>query len=141
MKLYDFIFCDDIRHEQNNKLSLMGLYSDRIIIQSNRMVSIKWPISIPLALLLRFQIDTKDEKPDGFELEYFINKKLIANVHGKINEAKIDIATFNLTVKNLGMPVEPGKLGFTVKLLKKNKFLYSETKEEAIEILHKAMEA
>lgn len=135
MKLYDFIFCDDIRCEQNNKLSLMGLYNDCIIIYANKKNAIKWPASIALASLLRFQIDANDEKPDSFELEYFINKKSIIKTQGQVNIERTDLSAFNLAIKNRVVPIEPGILGFATKLLKKGKLLYSEIKENAIKIL------
>ena len=139
MKLHDFIFCDDIRYEQNNKLSLMGLYNDCIIIKSKSKDVIKWPVPMVLALLLRFCQDDGDEKPDNFEFEYFINKKFIVKIQGQVNIAKTSLSTFNLTIKTQGMLIEPGWLGFTVKLLKKDKLLCSETKENAIEILYEAI--
>ncbi len=139
MKLYDFIFCDDIRYEQNNKLSLMGLYNDCIIIKSNKEDAIKWPIPMSLALLLRFKRDTGDEKPDTFELEYFIDKKSIVTIQGPVNIANPSLSTFNLIMRNQGMPIAPGILGFTVKLLKKGKLLCSKNKKNAIKILHEAI--
>jgi hypothetical protein len=141
MKLYDFIFCDDIRYEQNNKLSLMGLYNDCIIIYASKKDAIKWPAPIALASLLRFQVDTSDEKPDNFELEYFMNKKPIMKIQGQVNIARTGLSAFNLAVKNRVMLIEPGMLGFAIKLLKKNKLLYSKTKENAIKILYKEVSA
>ncbi len=139
MKLYDFIFCDDIRYEQNNKLSLMGLYNDCIILKSNSKDAIKWPIPISLALLLRFQRDIDDETPDTFEFEYFIDKKSIVKIQGQVSIPKPGLSTFNLTIRNQGMPIAPGILGFTVKLLKEGKLLCSKTKKNAIKISHEAI--
>ncbi|MGD9108798.1 MAG: hypothetical protein PVI75_06485 [Gammaproteobacteria bacterium] len=141
MKLYDFIFCDDIRYEQNNKLSLMGLYNDCVIIQVNRGNAINWPLPMTLASLLRFQIEANDEKPDNFEFEYFMNGKHAIKIQGQINIDKTDLSSFNLAIKNRVVPIEPGVLGFAIKLLKKGKLLYSEIKKNAIKILYKEVGA
>jgi hypothetical protein len=139
MKLSHFIFCDDIRHEKNNKLSLMGLYNDSIIIQSRDKNKIKWPIQMILALALRFQIDVGDERPDNFKLEYFINKKSVIKIQGQVNIATASLSAFNLTLK-APIPIELGMLEFTIKLLKKDKILFTETQSNAIEILHKTIQ-
>jgi hypothetical protein len=54
MKFLDAIFCDDIRQELNNKLSLMGLYNDRMVLNINNENEITWPQPINLSALLRF---------------------------------------------------------------------------------------
>lgn len=138
MQLANFIFCDDIRYEKNNKLSLMGLYNDSIIIQSSNKDRIKWPIQMVLALVLRFRMDADDKKPDNFELEYFINKKSIAKIQGQANIPATSSSTFNLTTRT-PIPIEPGTLGFTIKLLKKDNLLFSKTQSNAIEISHKTI--
>lgn len=54
MKLIDALFCDDIRHEANNKISLMGLFNDHMVIRLDNINDSKWPLLINLSTLLRF---------------------------------------------------------------------------------------
>ena len=135
MKLKDFLFCEDVRNEIHGKLSLMGLYDDRITIRPLPEQTISWPIPLSLAIILRFQISSKDEKPDSFELEFFMNEKLIIKIPGKVNINSPEQTNFNLTVKGQGIPVELGELGFTIKLSKNSKVLFSESHKDALEIL------
>ena len=61
MQLVDFILCDDIRSEQFNKVSLMGLYNEALNIEYQDLNAIKFPIGVKLGVYIRFRID-KDDK-------------------------------------------------------------------------------
>ena len=136
MKFYDIIFCDDIRDEINNKKSLVGVYNDRIVFHTNQKVEIQWPVRTRLSVLLRFKLDSADQYPDKFEFEYFMNDKSIAKVEGAL---KIDSSRFqeqiSLPLKAEGIPLELGKLGFSIKLYKGNKLLLSEEDKQAMVVL------
>lgn len=132
MKLIDVLFCDDIRIEINNKLSLIGLYSDRIIFYVNNKAEIQWPLPTKLSILLRFKIEQKEKKPSRFELEYFLNNQSINNkIQGEINNVELHI---NLAL-TANIPLEPGHLGFSIKLFEKDNLLFSEENMDAIKIL------
>ena len=62
MKLTDFIICDDIRHEEQNKKTIVGIYNDKIIFSSKSPQGIKWPVQFPLAVFFRILFESKDEE-------------------------------------------------------------------------------
>jgi hypothetical protein len=60
MKISNFIICDDIRFEKDNKISLMGLYEEVISFNVDPSNKGKWPKLFSFAILLRMQIEDKD---------------------------------------------------------------------------------
>jgi len=134
MKLLDALFCDDVRFELNNKLSLMGLYSDRIVFRATSDKELSWPLPIKLATLLRFRLEGGDERPEAFEFEYFINDKGITKVSGAI-KAESAQSYLNLALNADGIPLEIGTLGFVVRLKKGEKIIFSEEQKHALKIL------
>jgi hypothetical protein len=135
LRLHNVIFCDDIRNEINNKLSLIGMYDDRIIFRSHDAKKIKWPIPQPLAILLRFNLKAEDEHPDRFIFEYILNEKSIAKINGTINKIEKLHASFNLSLRGQGIPLAPGNLGFRIELFNGEKLLLSEDNEQALKIM------
>ena len=135
MKIIDAIFCEDIRFEVNNKLSLMGLYSDQIIFQSNGSAAteIKWPIATTLALLLRFKIEKNEKHPDQFKFEYLIKNSPLINISGQINMDK-EQSTISIALLTPQLPLRPGNLGFSIQLLEGSESVFSYENEAAIEI-------
>lgn len=136
MKLHDVIFCDDIRNEVNNKLSLMGVYNDIIIFHVDEK-QVKWPMPFKLGIVLRFDIIHTDEYPERFEFEYFMNNKNITNISGTINKMELEHSQINLSLIGQGIPLEPGDLGFSIKLFNGNKLLLSEKNPKALNIIAK----
>lgn len=132
MKFLDAIFCDDIRQEINNKLSLMGLYNDRMVLNINKENEITWPQPINLATLLRFTLDEESEKPNIFEFEYLLNKKNIIKINGELNITTNNKSQFQLILNGVGIPLEPGNLGFSIKLYSQRKLLLSKKDESAL---------
>ena len=47
MKITDFIICDDVRMEIGNKISIMGIYNDSIIL-SVPGAETTWPVPLRL---------------------------------------------------------------------------------------------
>lgn len=135
MKLLEALFCDDIRFEVNNKLSLMGLYADRLVFRSSPDKELKWPLSVKLASLLRFRFEVDDERPDAFDFEYFINEKSTIKMSGII-KADTSKTYMNLTVMAEGIPLEIGSLGFTVRLMKNDKIVFAEDQKHALKIFN-----
>lgn len=135
MKIIDAIFCEDIRFELNNKLSLMGLYSEQIIFQSNNNTSreIQWPIAATLALLLRFKMEKNDKFPDQFKFEYFFETHQVIGLNGQINADK-NQTTISLALLTPLLPLQPGDLGFSVQLYAENDLIFSYENKSAIEI-------
>lgn len=60
MKISNFIICDDIRFEKDNKISLMGLYEEVISFNVDSASKGKWPKPFSFAILLRMQIEDSD---------------------------------------------------------------------------------
>ena len=60
MKIINFVICDDIRFEKDNKISLMGLYDDVISFNVDSSTKGKWPKPFSFAILLKIQIEEKD---------------------------------------------------------------------------------
>lgn len=134
MKLLEALFCDDVRFEVNNKLSLMGLYSDRIVFRTAPEKELKWPLPIRLATLLRFRLDPKDDRPDSFDFEYFMNEKSIVKLAGQMRSDSAQ-TYMNLTVNVEGIPLELGALGFSITLKKGDKVIFSEEQKHALKVL------
>jgi len=78
MKLIDFIICDDIRTELNNKFSLMGVYNDAFNLFVPNEVVDKWPKSLHLGFFIRLDIESIEELKniEKFVLEAKINDKI-----------------------------------------------------------------
>lgn len=134
MKLKDAIFCDDIRYENNNKISLMGIYNDRILIKAAPNMTLSWPIPLRLAIYLRFIIDEKEEHPNSFEFEYLLNNNQLAILKGNMNVVKEhNFAT--LTVVANGIQIQLGDLGYRLKLFKDKKEIFSLNEPKVIKIV------
>lgn len=135
MKIIDAIFCEDIRFELNNKLSLMGLYGDQIIFQVSESVAteIRWPMATTLALLLRFKMEKKEKHPDQFKFEYLFENSPLINISGQINMDK-NQSTISIALLTPQLPLKPGNLGFSIHLFEGNELVFSCENKTAIEI-------
>jgi len=135
MKIIDAIFCEDIRFELNNKLSLMGLYSDQIVFQVSGLdaTETQWPIATTLALLLRFKMDKNDKHPDQFKFEYLFENSPLINISGEINMDK-NQSTISIALLTPQLPLKPGNLGFSIHLFKGDEPVFSYENKTAIEI-------
>ena len=79
MKLKDFVICDDIRTEINNKVSLIGVYNDALkFIVSERAVNV-WPKIMRLGLFIRLAMDDLEEQNKIGKLV------LESSINGEIN--------------------------------------------------------
>jgi|GEM_PF-2865063 len=135
MKIIDAIFCEDIRFELNNKLSLMGLYGDQIIFQAGGSITTEtqWPIATTLALLLRFKMEKNEKHPDQFKFEYLFENSPLINISGQINMDK-NQSTISIALLTPQLPVRPGNLGFSIQLFEGVKPVFSFENKTAIEI-------
>jgi len=92
MKLKDFIICDDIRSEVNNKYSLMGIYNDALNFYIPEKFADSWPKAIHLGFYFRICIESTEELKsiNKFVLESTINDKINFNAeqffNGEIDE-------------------------------------------------------
>jgi len=60
MKITNFIVCDDIRHEEGNKISLMGVYDEVITFPVSPDKVDVWPKTLSFAVYIRAAIDRED---------------------------------------------------------------------------------
>jgi len=66
MKLVDFIICDDIRTEINNKVSLIGVYDDAINFVTQEKAANFWPKGIRLGIFIRLDfVDLEEQNEIG----------------------------------------------------------------------------
>ena len=89
MKLKDFIICDDIRTEINNKVSLIGVYNDALNFMVPERAINTWPKILRLGLFIRLSMEDPEEhnKIGKLVLESAINGEI--NFHTEqIVEAK-----------------------------------------------------
>ena len=75
MKLNDFIICDDIRTEVNNKVSLIGVYNDALNFIVPERAAALWPKAIRLGIFIRVDLESIEEfqKIGKFILKSTIN--------------------------------------------------------------------
>jgi len=76
MKIVDFIYCDDIRQEILNKVTLVGIYNDKIVLPSDA----KFPVKLRLGVYVRLLLDGSDSNVTGFRFTIGNNGKEIATV-------------------------------------------------------------
>ena len=141
MKMIDQIFCDDIRFEQLNKLSLMGVYGDRIVFKVPPGTAAATTGQLPpinLSFFLRFELDRDglqpDPPPDGFKFRYILNKKEFPLVEGPIKVDPMQ-TIFSITIKAASLLLEPGVLGFDLKIFSRGREVFSESKRNALKIV------
>lgn len=84
MKLVDFVLCDDIRHEVGNKVSLIGVYNDRIIFAEKKVSDIKWPKQMKLGIYIRTLIGENERFPNKFVVDVNCNGKQCLSASGAV---------------------------------------------------------
>lgn len=135
MKFIDILFCDDIRIEVNNKVSLMGLYNDRIVFHSYEKKITEWPIKMDLAILIRLIINDKDKKPLSFTFEGFSNDKSIAKIEGNTDLSHFDSSVFCLILNTKNIDLNPGNFGYSIKFSDDNNEYLHQVNKNALKIL------
>jgi hypothetical protein len=61
---------------------------------------------------------------------------MIVKLPGKINKIETNKTSFNVTIKGQAFPIEPGNLGFTIRIFKDKEILFTSTHKNAMIILH-----
>jgi hypothetical protein len=85
MKFESFLICDDIRTEINNKVSLIGVYDDRIVFLPKEGELVTWPNQMQIGIYAKL----KFELADDLEMIKFFNFKVCFN-NSEIELAKGD---------------------------------------------------
>ncbi len=83
MKVIDFIFCDDVRREIGNKITLVGVYNEKLTITPQEK-SIEWPLNFNLGVYARFLIEPTDPEFDSFQFTFTHNSEPIVKIKGSI---------------------------------------------------------
>lgn len=65
MRAMDYIICDDIRNEIGNKFSLMGVFTNDIVVSTTAPGT---PFILRLGLFARIQLEASDAYPDSLQL-------------------------------------------------------------------------
>jgi hypothetical protein len=132
LRISSLLFCDDIRNEEGKKLSLMGLYNEKIVFGSAG-AAIKWPVPTRLATFIRLDMLATDPKPDTFKFELLLNGKVLVQVEGRITVPK-HATMANLSIKGEGVPLQPGSLGIKLTLIADGKMIFDEQVPTALGI-------
>lgn len=132
MKIKDIVFCDDIRHEMNNKTSLMGIYGDRIIYKFNKVET--WPVQSRLALMIRIAREVKESNINKFKFTYQINGKPLPSVGGTVNIQQSQ-TIFSVNIIAEGLPLEKGMISFDLELLFNDSVVFNHREESAIVVV------
>jgi hypothetical protein len=133
MKLRDFIFCDDVRAERGNKISLMGLYSDKIVFEFPHGITPKWPQPIRLSVCFRMEVAQNDLLPDEANLKLILDGNLLLEVGIRL-DAKINQALVFIPILLPAVPLKPGQLGFEFILRKGEKEIFKRVEISALKI-------
>ena len=76
MKLLSFLFCDDIRQENNQKIMLIGVYDQGIVINSEAA----FPITLPMVCFFcRVKIEDGDKPVDSSEFKIFLDDTQVSS--------------------------------------------------------------
>jgi len=131
MKLLDVLFCDDVRFEANNKMSVMGLYNDRMVYPK----AAQWPVTSRMAVLMRFSIDQQEQLPRSFELKCFLKDKNVIEVKGEI-QPNSSQSVVCLVVNAEGVQLDIGELGYEISMYDENKeVILNKKSKSAIKIM------
>jgi hypothetical protein len=135
MKLETVIFCEDIRHEINNKHSLIGMYNDRIVIKPGKEVkSFNFPVFTRLSCFCRFISEPEDSKVDEFEFSYLMPKMEPIVVSGPM-KVNMGHKYFTLTIAGEGLPLQLGDIGYRIVLKSKNEIVKEITEKKALTVI------
>jgi hypothetical protein len=75
MKIINSIFCDDIRNEEGNKLSLMGVYEDKIIFSVTPDQKDIWPRPFSFAVFLRVLMEHGDSEKNITKMVFSVGQE------------------------------------------------------------------
>ena len=111
MKVLDFILCEDIRKEEGNKSSLMGVFGHSVTFTV--MPESPRPIAWRLGIFIRVVLEENDQQPDRFEVKILSDDDEIAGFEGPLpSKERPKIMAFPLVANPLPIP---GNCQLTVK--------------------------
>lgn len=108
MRVLDFIICDDVRVEVNNKHTLVGVFGDSILFPVPKTSEDVWPKRIKLSFFVRLAVDESDTLPDEVSFSYILNEEEKEVARGKMTppvSIKVILLVFsfdNIVIQNKG---------------------------------------
>jgi hypothetical protein len=134
MKLLDFVISEDIRFEVGNKVSLMGVLNDQIILTPQSPDGFKWPIATKAGFFAKFQFSKDDMIIDGIELKLLHNEKELGNLSVT---AKLQDPNFPVLLPLIANPIllpGPGVMSFRFLMRKGSQVIKEIDTERTIKI-------
>lgn len=120
MTILDFLLCEDIRHEVDNKMTLIGvLATQQLTIRIPPNEEDKWPRTTKLSAFIRLRIEDSDMMPDKFELQFIYEDKVISSLKGVIPSppTTTKLSKLNLVLSSNNFPIPgPGRIVFRLTL-------------------------
>ena len=133
MRLLDFIIAEDIRREIGNKVSVMGIFGEDIVLSPSPT---EWPIGLHIGIFIRVFIDVTDKIPKRFLIKISLEGEKVAQFDGVITaENKIKNLILPLVANPLPIPKE-GMLKFNLQLLYEDEVLLEENNEIEVRVTH-----
>ncbi len=125
MRLIDFIFSDDIRHEIGGKVSIMGIYNDKLSF--NLPNNVVWPFPFRLGIFIRVLVEDSDQKPNRFSIKLSHNGNDLAGIDGDVKSSDGKLGTIVLPVVLNPLPLPgPGLLQANIKIFSNENILLDE---------------
>ena len=135
MKLVDFIICDDIRQEVANKVTLVGVYNEKIEFASLANAELIFPLAVKLGFYIRCLVEPKDVIGNRFELIFAHDGEELTRFVGPF-EAKDRKDFFSFTIGASAFPIKgPGMLRVKLNLFEDQKLLHEIVPSYGITIL------
>lgn len=132
MKLNSYIFCDDIRNEEGNKVSLMGVYNSNIIVNTSKKMENGQTIPFRLAALLRISFEPGDTFPNRLKFNLKLNGEKLVNIDSSLTIK--DPKLTSIAIKGDALPMMEGNIGFELVLLSDEKKLFSDKIDDALQV-------
>jgi hypothetical protein len=127
MKLEDFVIAEDIRFENGNKISIIGVVNDEVILSLPD--DIEWPIPYRFGIFIRLNVEITDLKPTKFILSVFHDDTQIAKLDGSFEQKdKLEKITLPLVINPFPLPGY-GTVRFIIDIYNNENLLISEAKE------------
>ena len=122
MKIFDYIVCDDIRPEINNKFSLMGTYNEKIEFLVNKGGTLNFPIVHPLGFYIRVITDGLKDFSD-VQVDFYTNGKHSNSAKVKVIKYEPGGGPLILPLLNRAFILDKGELRFVVSFFQGDKMV------------------
>ncbi|MEQ1557785.1 MAG: hypothetical protein ABL933_02440 [Methyloglobulus sp.] len=127
MKLKDFVIAEDIRFENGNKISIMGVVDDEVTLTLPD--DVEWPIPYRFGVFIRLNVEKTDLKPTKFTLTVVHDVNTIAKLDGSF-EQKDTLGKIMLPLVINPFPLPGyGTIRFIIDIYNNENLLISESKE------------